>query len=169
MSVDGIKWCIEVNKRTDLHPRAAKVALVLGNRHNGKTGQCTPGQWCIFDEAGVSRRTAQYALHDLRDAGLIDIQRRPRPEGGRGSTSNSYELLPINGVAPRVWEHHPEPDLDWVGGEANETPTKAQPVTQWSGGTKAQVTAQRSTATNAQRMTTNAQAVVDQCNVRART
>jgi hypothetical protein len=45
MSAEGMKWFFETHKRADIPPRAKAVAVVLGNRHNGKTGQCTPGQW----------------------------------------------------------------------------------------------------------------------------
>jgi hypothetical protein len=154
MSVDGIKWCIEVNKRTDLHPRVKAVALVLGDHHNGRTGQCTPGQWTIFSEAGLPRRTAQRGIRELREAGLIDVQARQRTTG-RGRTSDTYELLPINGVAPKVWEHHPDWEDDWVGTgpRAASLPDK----------TNAPSTAQWSSRTNAPKATTNAPPVTDQC------
>lgn len=115
MSSKGQEWTREVATRTDLHPRAKVVALVLGSRHNGKTGQCTPGlKRRIAPEAGLTKRTAERAIQDLRAAGLIHITVRQKGDGA-GRTSNSYALLPINGVAPKVWDRHWKDD--WVGAD----------------------------------------------------
>ena len=103
MSVEGRKWAQQVIRRTDLLPRAKVVASVLAERHNGRTGQCTPGHITVARDAGIPERTAERAIGDLRDAKLIEVQPRQK-KSGRGRTSDSYALLPVNGVAPKGWD-----------------------------------------------------------------
>lgn len=104
MSIEGRRWAQQVGKRTDLSPRAKLVAaLSLAERHNGKTGMCTPGQVTIASDIGASASTAERGIADLRDAGLIEVQPRSK-KSGRGRTSDSYVLLPCGGIAPKRWD-----------------------------------------------------------------
>lgn len=105
MSVEGREWADNIQARHDIPMRAKVVARVLGNRHNPRTGQCTPGQECIAEDAGTSIKTVRKALRDLEEAGTIERRARSKRDE-RGRTFHTYLLRPVDGAAPMVWEKH---------------------------------------------------------------
>ncbi len=75
----------------ELPHRAKAVYMYIRDRSDGQ-GMCWPGIKTIASDLKLSRSTVKRALHDLSDAGLIEIKARHRDNGS--STSNLYSLKP---------------------------------------------------------------------------
>jgi DNA-binding MarR family transcriptional regulator len=97
MSVEGRRWADIIQARTDIPMRAKVIARVLGDRHNPRTGQCTPGQERIAKDAGTSIETVRKALKDLGEAGTIERRARSKRDGRRCLT-DAQEAMRHNGL-----------------------------------------------------------------------
>ena len=70
--------------RSELPHRAGSVYIYLSDRAN-KDGECWPAIPTIAAELKLSQSTIRRALHDLRNAGLIETEQRYRTKGGKSS------------------------------------------------------------------------------------
>ena len=70
--------------RTELPHRAVSVYIYLADRAN-KNGECWPAIPTIAKELKLSQTTVRRALDDLRKEGLVETERRCRPNGGNSS------------------------------------------------------------------------------------
>ena len=70
--------------RSELPHRAVSVYIYLSDRAN-KDGECWPAIPTIAAELKLSQSTIRRALHDLRNAGLIETEQRFRTKGGKSS------------------------------------------------------------------------------------
>lgn len=70
--------------RLELPHRAVAVYLYLYERAN-RDGECWPAIPTIAAELKLSQSTIRRALHDLRNAGLIETEQRYRTKGGKSS------------------------------------------------------------------------------------
>lgn len=74
----------EVINRDDLSHVAFRLYAVL-KMHNNKTKGCFPSQECLSKEVMSCRRSINYAMEELEQAGLIERNRR-----GRGKTTEYH-------------------------------------------------------------------------------
>ena len=88
----GIQWAHLVMQHADVSAGAVYVAHALGSTHNAKTGLCCPSQETLTAYTRKSRRSVRNGLHQLREAGLIEVTPRQNPSGP-GRTSDAYALI----------------------------------------------------------------------------
>jgi hypothetical protein len=87
MSIQAINaaWLLDVS------PTARKLVLLyLANAHNGKTGQLNPSIEKASLACGMSPRQTQRHIHDLIDAGLVQVI--GNHNGGPPGSSRHYRL-----------------------------------------------------------------------------
>lgn len=70
--------------RTNLQHRAISVYIYLADRAD-KNGECWPAIPTIAEELKLSKSTVRRAIHDLRQAGLLETEQRYRESGGSSS------------------------------------------------------------------------------------
>lgn len=83
----------QVAMRKDLTLAARMVYGALHGHAWGKKTEVWPGKDRIARAAGISERTADAAIHQLADAGLLTITHRKDPDNSRKNLSNYYTLL----------------------------------------------------------------------------
>jgi hypothetical protein len=83
---DGDKYrALVALSRLDLCASELKLAIVLIDRANPRTGRCDPGTDCLVADTGLSERTIERARPRLRKRGIISYRLR-------GLTSASYQV-----------------------------------------------------------------------------
>lgn len=85
MSVAAVAWAFD----QDLPPNEKIVLLALADCENGQSLACMPSQEHIAEKSSMSVRSVQRMLVKLEERGLIQRQKRNRPEG---RTSDFYVL-----------------------------------------------------------------------------
>lgn len=80
---------LECLYRSDLPSRAIVVYMYLADRA-GQKDNCFPGVPRIARDTGLSERTVQRAVQDLKKAGFIQVKERQRWNGA--DSSNLYTL-----------------------------------------------------------------------------
>jgi len=78
-------------KQKGLKPAAKIVLYWLADHHNGETGDCFPSHKRLAEVCEMTDRSIRTHLEALKQAGLIEIVDRKRPNGSQ--TSNAYKLL----------------------------------------------------------------------------
>jgi DNA-binding IclR family transcriptional regulator len=85
MSFDAMRQVMAL----DLPCTEKMVLLVLADFHNSKSERCNPEKTTIAKVAGLSKRSADRAIAQLKDRGLIEI----RSTNGRYSNGYTLQLL----------------------------------------------------------------------------
>ena len=75
---------LDIIYKSELPHRAVAVYIYLLDRVN-KDRECWPAISTIAKELKISPSTVRRALHDLRQAGLIETSQRYRNNGGKSS------------------------------------------------------------------------------------
>jgi DNA-binding transcriptional ArsR family regulator len=68
------------------------IVLNIGDRL-GRNVECWPCQDTIVAETGIKKRQVQRAIAALERMNLIYVRRGPKPQGGRGGTTNRYRII----------------------------------------------------------------------------
>lgn len=98
MSFEAMAWAVE----QDLPCTDKMVLLMLANRVNKDTGQCTPSISRLAKDSGLSERTTRDAIRRLEDAGMIETIHRKADE--KTNLSNSYRMcqsVPVGRQMPQ--------------------------------------------------------------------
>ena len=83
---------LETLYRSDLPHRAIAVYMYLSDRA-GKEGSCFPAVPRIARDTGLSERTVQRAILDLKKGGFLHVKERHRWNGAE--SSNLYKLKDV--------------------------------------------------------------------------
>lgn len=96
---------------------STKLVLMSLADYANDEGECWPGVQAVANRVGLSDRMIQRHVATLREAGLVRVERRERPDGGQGS--NRYFL--VHGCH-RVGEPYVTPPGDaQITGSVNPT------------------------------------------------
>jgi hypothetical protein len=114
-----MEFFAEMLKATPLSRSALKVAFALLYRHlNGHSGRCDPSIPTLANETGLTIRSVNSAIDELRRSGWWRISREGSP--GRGGRTNAY--------APKL-EVVKQISLPWIASaEASDTSSKLEVV-----------------------------------------
>jgi DNA-binding transcriptional ArsR family regulator len=77
-------------RQTGLKPAAKIVLYWLADHYNGETGDCFPSQKRMAELCEMTDRSVRKQIDVLKQAGLIEVIERKRPNGSQ--TSNAYRL-----------------------------------------------------------------------------
>ena len=91
MSIKAVAWAL----KQDLPAIPKMVLITLADHHNGETNQCNPSVRRICSMAGVTQRTVEHHIVQLKSLGYLTVTEVRRPD--RSRTSNQYNLL-LDGV-----------------------------------------------------------------------
>ena len=76
--------------REELPSRAISLYMYLLDRQ-GKNDSCWPSIKTISQHTKMSRSTVKRAIHDLVQAGYLEVEYRKRDNGG--TTSSDYKII----------------------------------------------------------------------------
>ena len=89
MSIEALRWALQIGEEQNLEPTMRHVLLILGNRAD-ELGYLYPSIAWICARTGLSRRTVQTQLKAIGQAGLLRRDIRQNDAGVR--TSDAYQL-----------------------------------------------------------------------------
>lgn len=89
MSIEALRWALDVGQEKSLDPTQRHILLILGNRAD-EAGHLYPSIKWICDRTGLSRRTVQEHCKLMEKAGLF--RRSPRANGSGDRTSDNWHL-----------------------------------------------------------------------------
>ena len=89
MSIEALRWALQIGEERNLNPTMRHVLLILGNRAD-EQGYLYPSVAWICARTGLSRRTVQIQLKAIGDAGLLQRDTRQNDAGVR--TSDGLQL-----------------------------------------------------------------------------
>jgi len=89
MSIEALRWALQIGEEKNLQPTMRHVLLILGNRAD-EQGYLYPSVAWICARTGLSRRTVQIQLKAISDAGLLQRDTRQNDSGVR--TSDGLQL-----------------------------------------------------------------------------
>lgn len=134
MSIEALRWALDIGEELELEPARRLVLIMLGNSADHAGGNLFPSYGYLTRRTGMAGSTIRRHVAALVKEGLLI--REPRARGDGGQTSNAYRLsmrqpgLPLgddNLSFPAV-----TPPLDLSGGSVQmSTP----PAHQRAGGT----------------------------------
>jgi len=73
-SAEKMAW-LSMLSQQKITDSAFKVAFVLANRQNCKTGQCDPSISTIIEDSGCSKNTVKTAISSIRKLGFLEIEK----------------------------------------------------------------------------------------------
>lgn len=86
----------DLSRNPNLSDSAVRVGVYLCDCENDKTGQCNPAIAWIARDTNLSKRSIQYAINALADAGYIKVSQKGNGKGNR----TEYELTKGANNAP---------------------------------------------------------------------
>jgi hypothetical protein len=89
MSIEALRWALQIGEEKNLAPTVRHVLLILGNRAD-EQGYLYPSVAWICARTGLSRRSVQVQLKAISEAGLLQRDTRQNDSGVR--TSDSFQL-----------------------------------------------------------------------------
>ena len=128
MAVDHPFAIVPLRLLTQVSPTAVVVYAVLAEAAN-LDQMAWPSKATIADRTGLSARTVQRAIADLRDAGWVEVSDRARENGSQ--TSNTYAVRRVGGVTdvslPQdIFDSPPETNLS----PPEQDPIEPDPVSE---------------------------------------
>jgi DNA-binding transcriptional ArsR family regulator len=117
MSIEALKWALDIGEELDLDPVPRFILVALGNRAD-EEGYVYPSVRWIIKRTGYGERTVREHLKVMRERGLVSKESRHREDGGQ--TSNLYRLAMKQPGLPLE-----SPPAAGAGGEAPPAPPPA--------------------------------------------
>lgn len=90
MSIEALKWALDIGEELGLEPPRRLVLIMLGNSADPAGGNLFPSHAYISRRTGLATSTVRAHLAALQKIGLLI--REPRHREDRGQTSNNYRL-----------------------------------------------------------------------------
>ena len=123
MSIEALKWALDIGEELGLEPARRLVLIMLGNSADPAGCRLFPSHGYISRRTGLAKSTVRAHVTALVAAGLM--VKEPRHRDDRGQTSNNYRLAmkqPGLGL-----DDTPLPDSS-RGGAAAAPPRASQPA-----------------------------------------
>lgn len=89
MSIEALRWALEVGEQRNLEPTTRHILLILGNRAD-EQGYLYPSITWISRRTGLANSTIREHMKALEQAGIITRHKRHAESGGR--TSDDIQL-----------------------------------------------------------------------------
>lgn len=90
MSIEALKWALDIGEEFDLEPPRRLVLIMLGNSSDPAGGHLFPSHGYLSRRTGLANSTVRAHLAALQKAKLLIREPRAREDGGQ--TSNQYRL-----------------------------------------------------------------------------
>lgn len=89
MSIEALRWALDIGEERALEPTQRHILLILGNRAD-EQGYLYPSIAWICQRTGLKRRTVQINCNEMEQAGLFKRSQRANAAGDR--TSDNWQL-----------------------------------------------------------------------------
>lgn len=90
MSIEALKWALDIGEEHGLEPAQRLVLIMLGNSADHTGGNLFPSHGFIARRTGLAKSTVRSHLAFLHKTGLLVKEGRSREDGSQ--TSNTYRL-----------------------------------------------------------------------------
>lgn len=90
MSIEALKWALDIGEELELEPPRRLVLIMLGNSADPAGGHLFPSHGFISRRTGLAISTVRGHMAGLQKSGLLIKEPRARQDGGQ--TSNEYRL-----------------------------------------------------------------------------
>lgn len=90
MSIEALKWALDIGEELKLEPPRRLVLIMLGNSADPMGGSLFPSHGYISRRTGIAISTVRAHIAALQKSGLLI--KEPRHREDRGQTSNNYRL-----------------------------------------------------------------------------
>lgn len=121
MSIEALKWSLDIGEERELEPAQRLVLIMLGNSADHAGGNLYPSYAFLSRRTGLGKSTVRSHITALQAAGLLIKESRARGDGSQ--TSNWYRLAMTQlGLALEA-----NPVLDFGRGVPNVSTRGARP------------------------------------------
>lgn len=90
MSIEALRWALDVGEELELEPARRLVLIMLGNSADHAGGNLFPSYGYLSRRTGLAYSTIRAHIRALDKSGLLIKEPRARQDGG--ATSNAYRL-----------------------------------------------------------------------------
>jgi DNA-binding transcriptional ArsR family regulator len=90
MSIEALKWSLDIGEEREIEPSQRLVLIMLGNSADHAGGNLYPSYAFISRRTGLGKSTVRSHITALQAAGLLIKESRSRGDGSQ--TSNCYRL-----------------------------------------------------------------------------